>query len=124
MRALGIILEEIGKMKNEGPSEAEVEAARDSYINMQVFDYESSASLIDRLTWYDITGLPLDSLEREFKAYQATTLADVNRVAKQYLHPEDLTILVVGNKDLFDKPLSDFGKVNVIEIKEEEVPTE
>jgi len=124
MRALGIILEEIGRMKNEGPSEAEVKAARDSYINMQVFDYESSASLIDRLTWYDITGLPLDSLERDFKAYQATTLADVDRVAKQYLHPEDLTILVVGNKDLFDKPLSDFGKVNVIEIKDEEVPAE
>jgi len=124
MRALGIMIEEIEKMRNQGPTEAEVKGAKDSYINTQVFDYESSANLIDRLTWYDITGLPLDSLEREFKAYQATTLADVDRVAKQYLHPENFTILVIGNKELFDKPLSDFGKVNEIEIKQEEVPAE
>jgi predicted Zn-dependent peptidase len=124
LRALGIMIDEITRMKDQGPSAAEVKAARDSYINTQVFDYESSANLIDRLTWFDITGLPLDSLEREFKAYQATTLADVERVARQYLHPEALTVLVIGNKDLFDKPLGDFGKVNVIDIKEEEVPTE
>ncbi|HVP58821.1 MAG TPA: pitrilysin family protein [bacterium] len=124
MRALGLVIDQIKKMATQGPTDAEVKAARDSYINTQVFDYESSANLIDRLTWYDITGLPLDSLEREFKTYQATTLADVNRVAKQYLHPEDLTILVIGNKDLFDRPLSDLGQVNVIEVKQEEVPAQ
>jgi predicted Zn-dependent peptidase len=124
MRALGIMIEQIEKMRNEGPSEGEVKTAKDSYINRQVFDYESSSGIIDRLVWYDIVGLPLDTLEREFKAYQSATLGDVNRVAKQYLHPEGLTILVIGNQNLFDRPLSDFGKVNAIEIKEEEVPVE
>jgi len=119
MRALGIMIEQIEKMKNEGPSDAECRTARDAFINTQVFEYESSSRLVDRLVWYDIVGRPPDTLDREFKAYQAATLDDVKRVAGQYLHPEALTILVVGNQDLFDRPLSDFGKVNVIEIKEE-----
>jgi len=124
MRALGIVIEQIEKMRTEGPGEGEVKTARDAFMNAQVFDYESSSRLIDQLVWYDIVGLPLDTLDREFRAYQAAALDDINRVARQYLHPEGLTILVVGNQDLFERPLSDFGKVNVIEIKEEEVPAQ
>jgi zinc protease len=119
MRALAIILEEITKMKQQGPSREEVNTAKDSFVNRQAFDYESSATVIDRLVEYDITGQPLDTLQRRFRAYQAATLEDVRRVAGQYLFPEGLTILVVGNQDLFDRPLSDFGAVNVIDIKEE-----
>ena len=96
-------------MKQQGPSQEEVNTARDSFVNRQAFDYESSAAVIDRLVEYDITGQPLDTLQRRFKAYQAATLEDVRRVAGRYLLPEGLTILVVGNQDLFDRPLSDFG---------------
>jgi zinc protease len=124
MRALGLVIEQINRMKDQGPSAEEVGTAKDSFINTQVFDYESSSGLVNRLAWFDIVGLPLDTLERQFKAYQTATLADVDRVAKQYLHPDGLTILVVGNQDRFDRPLSDFGRVNVITIQNEEVPTE
>lgn len=124
MRALSIIIEEITKMKNRGPSAEEVKIAKDSYINTQVFDYESSSQVVDRIVWYDLVGLPIDTLEREFKGYQSATVEDVARAASDYLHPDGLTILVIGNQDLFDRPLSDFGKVNIIEILEEEVPGE
>jgi predicted Zn-dependent peptidase len=124
MRALAIMIEEISKMKKQGPSAEEVKTARDSYINQQVFEYESSSRVIDRIVWYDLVGLPIDTLEREFRGYQSATLGDVAQAAGHYLHPEGLTILVVGNQDLFDRPLSDFGKVNVIQLEEEEVQTE
>jgi zinc protease len=119
MRALGLMTELIEKMKEAGPSEEEVEEAKRSMINSQVFDYESSDRIVRRLVWYDIVGLPLDTLEREFETLKAATLADVGRVADEYLHPDGLIVLVIGNKDLFDRPLSDLGNVNVIEIEEE-----
>jgi len=119
MRALAIMLEEIKRMKDQGPSQEEVRTAKDSFINRQAFDYESSRTVIDRLVEYHITGQPLDTLQRRFRAYQAATLDEVRRVAGRCLHPEDLTILVVGNQDLFDRPLSDFGTVNVIDVQEE-----
>jgi zinc protease len=43
--------------------------------------------------------------------------ADVLSVAKKYLQPDKVQILVVGNKEAFDKPLSSLGEVTVIEIK-------
>jgi predicted Zn-dependent peptidase len=100
MRALTLLIEQIEKMKTEGPSEVEVGNARDAIVN----------------------GQPLDTLERELAVYQAAGLEDIRRAGSEYLHPGDLTILVVGNQDLFDRPLSDFGEVNVIEIEEVEEP--
>ena len=124
MRALGLLIEQIERMKTVGPSAEEVANAKDAIVNQQVFEYESSARIVNRLVWFDITGQPLDTLERELAVYQAAGLEDVRRAGSEYLHPAGLTILVVGNEELFDRPLSDLGEVNVIEIEEIEEPEE
>ena len=124
MRALGLLIEQIEKMKNVGPSAEEVDNARDAIVNQQVFEYESSSRIVNRMVWFDLTGQPLDTLERELAVYQSAGLEDVRRAGSQYLHPEGLTILIVGNENLFDRPLSDLGDVNVIEIEEIEEPEE
>ncbi|MGD8627563.1 MAG: pitrilysin family protein [bacterium] len=118
MRALSLLIEQIEKMAAEGPSAEEVAEARESMINRQVFDYESPARVVRRLVRYDMSGLPLDTLERRFQRYQEATPEDIRRVAGKYLHPDGLTILVIGDKDRFGRPLSDFGPVNEIEIEE------
>jgi predicted Zn-dependent peptidase len=120
MRALGLLIEQIEKMNTEGPSATEAANAKDAVVNQHVFEYESKAGIVNRMVWFDIAGLPLDTLERELAVYQSSELEDVRRVGGEYLHPDGLTILVVGNADLFDRPLSDFGEVNVIEIQEVE----
>jgi zinc protease len=124
MRALGLLVEQIEKMKDVGPSAVEVANAKDAIVNQQVFEYESSARIVNRMVWFDISGQPLDTLERDLAGYQSATLEDVKRAGNEYLHPEHLTILVVGNQDLFDRLLSEEGQVNVIEIQEIEEPEE
>ncbi|MEK6559776.1 MAG: hypothetical protein AABZ43_06500 [Planctomycetota bacterium] len=61
--------------------------------------------------------MPLDYLETYLSNVQSVTQEDVQRVARKYLHPDEIKILVVGNKEKFDKQLDSFGKVNVIELK-------
>jgi predicted Zn-dependent peptidase len=61
--------------------------------------------------------LPLNYLETYLDNVQAVTQEDVQRVARKYLHPDEIKVLVVGDKEKFDKPLDSFGKVNVIELK-------
>ncbi len=124
MRALSLLIEQIEKMAAEGPGEEEVAEAKESLINRQVFDYESAGGVVRRLVNYDISGLPLDTLERRFHLYQEATPEDIRRVAGEYLHPDGLTILVIGDQDLFGRPLSDFGQVNEIDIEEVEVEEE
>ncbi|MGQ9603517.1 MAG: M16 family metallopeptidase [bacterium] len=119
MRALGIIIDQMKRMKEIGPTPQEVEDAKQYFINSEVFNYESNQVIMSRLVWLDLAGLPLDMLQRDFEAYQRTTVEDVKRVAREYLYPGQLTILVVGDKDKFDRPLSDFGEVEEIEIKGE-----
>ena len=45
------------------------------------------------------------------------TVEDIQRVAKKYMHPDKLTIIVVGNPEKFDQPLNVLGKVKEIEIE-------
>jgi zinc protease len=58
----------------------------------------------------------MDFMETIKSGIEKVTKADVLRVAKRYLQPDKVQILVIGNKDGFDKPLSSLGEVNVIDI--------
>jgi zinc protease len=47
----------------------------------------------------------------------AVTATDLQRAAREHLHPEKSVLVVVGKEEGFEKPLSSFGSVNRIEIK-------
>lgn len=66
---------------------------------------------------YAFFGYPLDFMDRVKKGVEKVTEEDVLRVAKKYLRPDKVQILVVGKKEDFDKPLTALGEVNVIDIK-------
>jgi outer membrane lipoprotein-sorting protein len=47
---------------------------------------------------------------------EKVTAADVERVAKKYVHPDQLAVLVVGKESAFERPLSTLGPVTTIDI--------
>ena len=53
------------------------------------------------------------------ETYASITVEDIRRVAEKYLQLDKMTILVVGDKDQFDRPLTDFGEVNEISLDKE-----
>jgi zinc protease len=66
---------------------------------------------------YEYYGYPADFLFRYQKAIKATTTADVQRVAKKYLKPENLVTLVVGNQTAIQPPLTQLAaKVTPIDV--------
>jgi len=117
--ALQLIKEQIVRMINEGPTVEEVRKAVDFYLNSKVFDYESKSQVVRRLLRLRFEGRPLDTAEKDIETYSKLTVDDIRRVAKKYLHPDSLVVLVVGDEDLFGRPLSDFGEVHTIELEEE-----
>jgi zinc protease len=118
-RASTIMIEQIKRMRNTGPTADELKQAVDSYVNSQVFDSESKLQVVIRLVQLRYEGRALDTPQKDMETYAKLTVADVNAAAKKYLQPDKLTILVVGNDKLFDRPLSDFGAVNEIKLEKE-----
>jgi len=58
-----------------------------------------------------------NSVLEQFRAgIEKVTAPDVDRVARKYVHPDKMAVLVVGNAKDFDRELSTFGKVNTIDI--------
>ncbi len=118
-RAMKIIIEQIEKIRVDGPTEQELASAVDSYLNSQVFDYDSKSGMVRRLVNLKFQGRPLDTPERDMEIYARLTVNDILDAARKYLHPDRLTVFVVGDMQQFDRPLSDFGKVTEIELKEQ-----
>ncbi len=114
--AIDIMLKELKKITEQEVSDEELAKAKDGYLNSYVFNFESKSQIVDRLMTYAYYGYPLDFSEKLKAGVEKVTKADVLRVAKKYLQPDKVQILVVGKKEDFDKPLSSLGSVNVIDV--------
>jgi hypothetical protein len=107
---------EIDKMIATPPDKEELARATESILNSFIFRYDSKERILNQLMVYDFWGLPGDFLDTYRSKIEKVTSEDVGRVAKQYMHPDKLALLVVGKSGDFDKPVSTFGEVTEIDI--------
>ena len=107
---------EIERMINEPPSKEELTKAKESILNSFVFRYDSQSRILNQLMVYDFWGLPENFLDTYRSKIETVSAEDVTRVAKQYMHPDKVAMLVVGKSAEFDKPVSTFGEVTEIDI--------
>jgi len=94
----------------------ELKKAKDSILNSFIFEFDSKEKVLAERMRYEFYGYPPDFLERYRAGIEKVTPADVDRVARKYIHPEKMAVLVVGNKKDFDRDLATFGKVTPIDI--------
>ena len=120
-RALELFKQEIEKMRVESISQAEFETARDSYLNNFVFQFDSPSEVVERLMNLEYDGYPADYYKNYINNIQAVTIADIKRVAGKYLHPDQMTIMIVTDTSKVVGNLSDFGKVEYIPLQEPKV---
>ncbi|MCU1221849.1 MAG: peptidase M16-like protein [Candidatus Angelobacter sp.] len=94
----------------------ELKKAKDAILNSFIFEFDSKQKVLAERMRYEFYGYPPDFLERYRAAIERVTAADIDRVARKYVHPEKMGVLVVGNPKEFDRDLSTFGKVTPIDI--------
>jgi hypothetical protein len=116
VEASNATLDMVRNMDKEPATEAELRRAKDSILNAFIFRVDSKDKILSERMTYEYYGFPADWLERYRAGIEKVTLADVARVAKQYIHPDKLAKLVVGNASDFDKPLSALGPVTTLDI--------
>ncbi len=113
---IDLLKSELAKLIEGGVTQDEVNQARQAILNSFVFNFDSTGEVINRLLTYDYYGYPSDFLMKYKTSIEGVTVADVNRVAREYWHPEKMVLMVVGDPEKFDKPLSGYGEVQVVDI--------
>ncbi|HEX6981732.1 MAG TPA: pitrilysin family protein [Balneolaceae bacterium] len=114
--AIDAIIKEVERLQNEPITEEELQATKDQILNSAVFEYDSYEQVLYQQMSYAYRGLPANSFEQYIEGVKATTVEDVQRVAQKYMNPDQLQILVVGNKEQIGDQLQKYGEVNIIDI--------
>jgi zinc protease len=90
-------LAEIDGLTSRPFTQVEVDRAKDNILNSFLFRYDTREKVLNERELLEFYGYPADYLESYKAALEKVTLADVTAVAKKYIHPEKLAVLVVGN---------------------------
>jgi zinc protease len=115
--ALAAMLQETTDLTTTAVSDTELQAAKNQYLNSFVFKFATVNDIIHRQMFYEYVGYPPDYLETFRERVMAVTSADVLRVAQTYLHPEQMTILAVGNASEVQPQLATLGAVQAITLE-------
>jgi zinc protease len=111
------LLKEIERIRTSSVTPEELAYAKESILNSFVFKFENPSQTLTRLMTYEYYDYPPSFIFDYQKQVKATTAADVQRVANQYLQPDKILTLVVGNGKVIQPNLKDLGeKVQIIDI--------
>ena len=116
IQAARSLLHEVERMKTDEITEEELNLAKDSFLNSFVFNFDTRREIINRQMTYEYYGYPQDFLEKTKTEVEKVTVEDVKRVARKYLQPDKVRLVVVGNGQDFEEPLSVLGEVNEIDV--------
>jgi predicted Zn-dependent peptidase len=117
-RVLEIFMEEFERIRQELPSQAEFETARDSYVNNFVFQFDSPGEVVNRLMSLEFDDYPRDYYQEYLNNVRSVTLDDIKKVAEKYLKPESMSVMVLADTSAIVGSLSDFGDVTYLKLEE------
>ncbi|HVO58598.1 MAG TPA: pitrilysin family protein [Dongiaceae bacterium] len=92
------IFAEVDRLAKEAPSDSELKGIQSYLSGIFVIQNSSRGALIGQLRFIDLQGLGEDYLKTYVQRVNAVTPADVQKMTAQYIKPEQMTIVVVGDK--------------------------
>ncbi len=117
VRAITLMRDIIAGMTAAPVTDQELALAKDFIINSFIFGFTKPEIVVNQQARLEFFGYPKGYLENYRDNIARVTRDDVLRVARKYLHPDKMVLMVVGNDKRFDKPLSTFGPVREIKLE-------
>lgn len=90
-------LYELGRIRDQQVSQKEIDDAKSYLTGVFPIRLETQEGLIDQLVQIKMLNLPSDYLQTYRDHVSAVTLDDIQRVAIQYIKPDEAAIIVVGD---------------------------
>lgn len=115
-KAIAALREEVNGIIANPPTSEEMKRAKEVIFNSFIFNYTSRGQILNQQMIYAYYGMPLDFLDTYLANIDKVTASDVTRVAKKCVHPDTMTLLVVGKKTDIKEPLDTLGEVTTLDI--------
>jgi len=107
--SVSLTLEQIARLQQEGVTESELQAVRESHTVGLPVAYASAGRMAWALIEMVVYDLPEDHVDRMRAGYEQLTTEDLNSSAREYLRPDDAVVIVVGDAASLRGPLEDLG---------------
>jgi zinc protease len=98
-QAAQIVLDEIARMRKEKVSQEELQIVKNQAIEIFPRYFATASAVAETFARDEFTGRPPGFWDTYRDKIKAVTVEDIQRVAREYLHPDKLVILAVGNVD-------------------------
>ena len=105
------IFGEVERLQKEAPGAEELKGIQSFLSGLFVIQNSSRGALIGQLRYVNLHGLGEDYLKTYVQKVNAVTPADVQRMTAQYIKPEQMTIVVVGDKAKISEQLAPYAAV-------------
>jgi zinc protease len=117
---LRLIVDEVSKLLRDRVGERELAGAQEYLTGSFPLTIETPSQIALQILNAVFFGLDLNDLQTYRERVNAVTVDDVQRVARNYLHPDRLTVVLVGDAAAFVKQLpgAGFDKFEVIPASE------
>ncbi|MGA8041470.1 MAG: pitrilysin family protein [Terracidiphilus sp.] len=89
---------EIAGLTTRPFTQEELNRSKEDILNSFLFLYDTREKVLAERLRLEFYGYPADYLETYKAAIEKVTIPDLERVAKKYIHPDKLAVLVVGNQ--------------------------
>ena len=107
--ALRLIVDEMWRLQRQRVSERELADAQAYLTGSFPLTIETPSAIALQILNAVFYGLDLEELQTFRERVNAITVDDIQRVAKTYLHPDRLSIVLVGDANSFAKQLAGVG---------------
>jgi zinc protease len=106
---LRLTVDEISRLRRERVGNRELSSAKDYLAGNFPLTIETPNAIAAQVLEAILYGLALDDLETYPQRINAVTPNDIRRVAREYLKPEKLSIVLVGDASTFSDDLAGVG---------------
>jgi zinc protease len=108
--SLSEILKEINRLRSEAPAQSELSGIERYLAGIFALQNSSRLGVIGRLRFVDLQGLPDSYLTGYVRRVLAVTPEQVKTMARKYLRPDDMTIVIVGDRKTVQPQLKEVGR--------------
>jgi predicted Zn-dependent peptidase len=103
------IFYEIERLHSEPPPEEELRGIQNYMAGIFVLQNSSRFGIAGQLAFQRLHGLPDDYLETYVDQVYAVTPEEVQRVTQEYIRPDDMLLVVTGDRAQIEDQLREFG---------------